>query len=315
MVDDYQQIRQKLQEAFEKKDFKTALEIAKEIRDNFPDHYIAAYFNLAYIQALLKQIDDTITTLEAAYDKGAWWTAENLGAFPNIDSLKSRPKFLALLRKFQERFEEEQKKSKLKWVVREPEDFDPTKAYPILLALHWGNSTIEEFEPFWKDVVLNTGVLLALPQSSQLSAPNSYSWMDLERGLQDLEQAFSEIKEQYAIDSANVFLSGASIGGKLALEAALIQQPFPVKGVTAVIPYDINPDHLIKSKDKILEQGIKCCIVTGTEDDSYKACKDFANQLQKHNIEHMFYESVGAGHIFPTNFNEILTEIMSFLLS
>ena len=63
MVDDYQQIRQKLQDAFQKQDFTTALEIAKEIRDNFPDHYIAAYFNLAYIQALLKQIDDALAIL------------------------------------------------------------------------------------------------------------------------------------------------------------------------------------------------------------------------------------------------------------
>ncbi|MHA2370027.1 MAG: hypothetical protein ACXADX_14515 [Candidatus Hodarchaeales archaeon] len=314
MTDDYQQIRQKLQEHFEKQEFEQALEIAKEICENFPDRYIAAYFNLAYMQAALGQIEDTIATLEEAYEKGAWWAADNLNAFPNSESLKASSRFQAVQEKIQQRFEKEQQASKLKWVVREPPNYKPSKSLPLLIALHWGDSSIEEFEPYWKDAVLKAGILLALPQSSQIVGPNSYTWMNLDLGLKELEQAYSEIKDKYAIDSAKVFLTGASIGGTLALEATFRRSKFPVKGVIAVIPYNIQPAELTANIAQMLERKVRCCVVTGSKDPSIEACKDFVSLMKKHGMEHLFYESVGTGHIIPADFDQMLDEILPFLL-
>ncbi len=314
MANDYQKIRNELQKYFEEENFPKALEIAKEIRDQFPDRYIASHYNLAYSQAALNQIEDVITTLEEALEKGAWYSANELDEFPNIESLKSNPRFQNILKKFQQCFEEERKQSKRKWVVREPPDYDPAKSYPLLIALHWHNSNIDEFEPYWKDVVLNTGVLLALPQSSQLFGLNSYTWRDIDLSLEELEQTFSELKEKYNIDPTNVFLSGASLGGQLALEATFLKPKFPVKGVIAVIPHVIEPPKFSTSLNQLINQKIKCCLVTGTHDSSYEPCKEFVNLLQKHSIKYLFYESVGTGHMFPPNFDEILQEIMRFLL-
>ncbi len=61
---DCQQIRNALQESFAKKNFEKALEIAKEIRNRFPERVIASHFNLAYIQATLNQIEDAINSLD-----------------------------------------------------------------------------------------------------------------------------------------------------------------------------------------------------------------------------------------------------------
>ncbi|MFW9916921.1 MAG: hypothetical protein ACFFGZ_15045 [Candidatus Thorarchaeota archaeon] len=314
MTDDYQQMRQQLQEHYEKQEFEKALEIAKEICESFPDHYVAAYFNLAYMQAALGQIEETIATLEEAYEKGAWWAADYLDEFPNSDSLKRSSGFQAIQEKIQQRFEEARQAAKLEWVVREPPNYKPSEPLPLLIALHWGDSNMEEFEPYWKEAVLKAGILLALPQSSQIAGPNSYTWMNLDLGLKELEQAYSEIKEKYAIDSAKVLLAGASIGGTLALEATFRHSKFPVKGVIAVIPYNIQPAELAANIAQMFERKVRCCVVTGSKDPSIEACKDLVSLMKKHGIEHLFYESVGTGHIIPADFEQRLDEILPFLL-
>ena len=91
--ENYQQIRQKLQECFEQQEFERGLIIAKEIKDNFPDHASAAYFNLAFFQAQLNLIDDTVDTLKEGYKKGLWWDESAIRMFPNFDQLIQHEKF------------------------------------------------------------------------------------------------------------------------------------------------------------------------------------------------------------------------------
>ena len=64
------------------------------------------------------------------------------------------------------------------WVVCTPENYDSSRKYPILFALHQGDGNIEETEKIWK-FVLEHDVLLALPQSSEITGPNTFTWIDL----------------------------------------------------------------------------------------------------------------------------------------
>jgi len=279
MEKEYHEKSRELKVAFERNDYATSLEITKEIRKRFPEHSASACFDMAYIQALLGDTQDSITTLEEAYDEGGWWPEEEFDEFPSIEQLSASPRFRTVLKKFQKRYEEEREASKVKWVVRTPPHYDSTRHYPVLFALHWRGSNMKEFEPYWSDGVLRHDVVLVVPQSSQVIGHNEYTWHDVESGLDDLEQCYNEVKEKIAIDSERIFLGGASIGGMLALEATFVQRRFPVKGAVAVIPHRINVSELSNRVEELAELNTRCCLVTGTEDSSYEPCRNLANLM------------------------------------
>jgi dienelactone hydrolase len=316
MSQEYQQMRKQLQELFDNKDFEGAVSQAKKIKEKFaddPDHYVASYFNLSFFQASCKQIDNCVTTLEEGFTKGIWWTEETLKDFINYDLLKANERFKAILQKFNETFKKEKELAKLEWVVRTPDDYNSNKSYPLLISLHWGNSSPETFEQYWK-IAVDRGFILVLPQSSQLSGFKSYTWMNLERGIQDLKKTYKEICDIYNIDIDEVYLAGASIGGKLAIEAVMSISIFPINGVIAVIPHDINPEALKPRITSLENDLLKICIVTGTDDPSNGPSKKLYQILQENNIDSRFYESVGTGHIFPDDFDTILEETIAFFL-
>lgn len=311
---DYQLMYQKLLDNLETGDLNKSLEIAGEIRNRFPEHFIRASFNLAHIQSLMNLEDDVITTLEEAYDAGGWWLEDEFVEFPIIDSLKENPRFQSILKKYQKRYEEELKKCKPQWLVRTPPDYDTTKTYPIIFALHWRGSNMARFEPYWKQSTLNHGVILCVPQSSQLIEPDGYTWHDTKLGLDELEQCYLEVSANYMVDSRNVILAGASIGGKLALDATFIQPRFPVRGVIAVIPHCLNVSELLTNIDDAMDRSIRCCLVSGTEDSSYEPCKELAQRMNENGLEYLFLESSGSGHIIPPDFDKMLSEMIPFLL-
>ncbi|MHA2075551.1 MAG: hypothetical protein ACW97X_13100, partial [Candidatus Hodarchaeales archaeon] len=210
-----------------------------------------------------------------------------------------------------ETFTREKELTRVKWIIRTPKVYDSNKSYPVLIALHWGNSGPETFEQYWNGVT-DREIILVLPQSSQLSGFQSYTWMDLEQGLQDLKKTYTEICDRYNIEKNMVYLAGASIGGKLAIEATLNRPVFPVKGIITVIPYDIDPEELKPKITSFENDSFKACIVTGTEDPSYGPSKELYQILQENNIDSKFYGSVGTGHIFPDDFDTILDEIITF---
>jgi predicted esterase len=315
MGKEYQARSRELRRAFEEKDYLASLEITKDIRRSFPEHSASACFDMAYTQALLGDTQDSITTLEEAYDEGGWWPKEEFDEFPSIERLMTSPRFRRILKKFQERCEEERNSSGVKWIVRTPPRYDSTRPYPVLFALHWRGSNMNEFEPYWRDAATRHGVVLVVPQSSQVIGHNEYTWHDVKSGLNDLEQCYNEVGDNIAIDSEMTFLGGASIGGMLALEATFVQRRFPVRGVVAVIPHRISISVLSNRIEELAELRTRCCIVTGTEDSSYEPCQELTRLMEELGTKPLFIESTGTGHIIPPDFDEMLDDILPFLLT
>jgi predicted esterase len=222
-------------------------------------------------------------------------------------------KFASIVNKFSSRYKKIRENTSFKWIVRTPVNYDSRRKYPVLFALHQGDGNIEETEKIW-DMVLKHDVLLALPQSSEITGENTYTWMDIDNGLVELNEIYSQIRAEYNIDLNNVFLSGFSIGGNLALEASFVRPKFPVRGCITVNPSLIQPDPISKNFAKAREEGIKCCIVVGTRDPEYEKIKKLISLLDHENIKNRIYEIKDLGHAFPDNFNELLGEMITYLL-
>lgn len=312
--EEYQQIRQKLQECFENKEFTQGLKVAVEIKERFPDRLNSASFNLAYFHALLDNVEEMVETLEEAYEKGVWWADATIRLFPNYDRLMEISKFINIVEKFFSRYKKIRENTSFKWIVHAPVNYNSSRKYPVLFALHQGDGNIEETEKLWKKV-LEHDILLALPQSSEITGENTYTWLNIDNGLIELNEIYSQIKNEYNIDINNVFLSGFSIGGNLALEATFVRPKFSVRGCIAVNPSLIQPDIISKNFIRARDEGIKCCILVGTKDPGYKNIKKLIDLLELESIENKCYEINDLGHAFPDNLNELIGEMIPFLLN
>lgn len=224
----------------------------------------------------------------------------------NYDLLKDNDRYKSIIKKFKEQFLKEKLEAKSSFIIRVPEDYSPDKSYPLLIALHWGNSSPEDFEHYWIKAV-NNGYILVLPQSSQLSGFRSYTWTDLDKGLSDLKETYNKVIQKYNINREEILLAGASIGGTLAIETTFFKPLFPIKGLITVIPFGIDTEKIKNITDKTRA---RIFLITGTEDESYESCKKMNAIFKKNEIDSKLYKSVGTGHIFPDNFEEILKEIL-----
>ena len=95
-------------------------------------------------------------------------------------------------------------KSKGRYVVILPKDYDAKKRYELMVPLHGMGDTPENFAAFWQQALGERPTLLAVP------APGNGNWgsADVERIAETVEDAV----KTYSIDPRRVYLSGFSAG-------------------------------------------------------------------------------------------------------
>lgn len=131
----------------------------------------------------------------------------------------------------------------IKGMLRKPDNYDSTKAYPLIIILHGNGANPESYMPF-RDLMGATNFFVAAAQGPyprkllHLNRP-SYSWFyqtsdkklwkKLDQPIIDYVLNFAnEIKTQYKI--SNIYLLGHSQGGALAYMTG-ISKPDEIKGI------------------------------------------------------------------------------------
>jgi predicted esterase len=92
------------------------------------------------------------------------------------------------------------------YVVWIPEDFDPSRRYPLIVYLHGSASTEYDIMGFRSG--MPDGFIALGPKGRGPS--NWYSWDGAQT---DIAESIRSVKENFPIDEANIFLAGFSMGG------------------------------------------------------------------------------------------------------
>ena len=105
--------------------------------------------------------------------------------------------------------------------------------YPLLLALHGANASAES--EHWIAAVSH-GWFLGMPQSSQVFAPERYTWNDWDWALQEVPQRFATICAEHPVDTSRVVLAGFSQGCAMTLLTGL-RHPRRLAGLVGLSGY------------------------------------------------------------------------------
>ena len=104
-----------------------------------------------------------------------------------------------------------------------PEDYDPSRPYPLVMALHGGSGHGRLFLWSWLREVRGRGVILAAPTAMG----DTWSLMEPEIDSANLARVLDEIAQRWRVDRTHLLLTGMSDGGTFTLLSGLDDQsPF-----------------------------------------------------------------------------------------
>ena len=104
-----------------------------------------------------------------------------------------------------------------------PEDYDPARAYPLVMALHGGSGHGRLFLWSWLREARGRGVILVAPTAMG----DTWSLMEPDVDSAHLAQVLEEIAQRWGVDRTRLLLTGMSDGGTFTLLSGLDDQsPF-----------------------------------------------------------------------------------------
>lgn len=302
-----------------------ALELAFRAREKFPDRNGITSFWIACLQSRLGKREDALQTLEKASKQGHWWAEQQLLTDTDLEPLRSRPEFKAIVAESQRLKQGTQSTAKPGLLVLTPRNYSPLEKPPLLIALNQRAGYPGDFAEHWTSA-RNKGFLLAVPHSSQPISSEEYCWDDPDRSERDVTWAYQQVREKYSFDPAKVIVAGFSQGAALAIYLTL-NRTFPCRGFIAVAASDwvapeIKPanqrDHpseafasFIKTKEVRKLKGV---VIMGDRDPFFSKVKKLVEEMVDRGLNCKIDVVQNLGHEFPDDFAKRLESSVDILL-
>lgn len=203
------------------------------------------------------------------------------------------------------------------FILKLPADYDSTKTYPLLVALHGNGGDAPGLAGVFNSFS-GLPVIIAVPQGQYAKLDGGYSWyfetadrdlwetMDL-NAAETVIETIKEVKKKHRI--GDVYLFGFSQGASVAYMTG-IKYPKVIKGIVAaggVMPEIDVKGSVLKSADVINAVNVKILAARGM-DDPYLKRSRFENQveyLKKKNYNVTSFEYTGTHQVTTELLNNI----------
>jgi len=257
--------------AFDRKEYKEAARKYIEILRH-KSNDVNTLYQLAGCYSQLKKTGLAVNVLYHALNAGlsdlSLITSDSIWIpIQNNEAFKKLVEKVKLLQKERGEFFFTESKIMVKGHLRRPDNFDSTKAYPLIVILHGYGANPESYMVA-RDQMHATNCIVAAPQGPysakffDLEGP-SYSWFYITRNkelwkrsdpfaINYILDVITEIKRNYKV--SNIYLLGHSQGGGLAYITA-IKNPDVIKGIIcfgAPYPRDfLSNEELLSASNKL----------------------------------------------------------------
>ena len=270
----------------------------------------AQMLNLKYcIAARMGEPDLAMRILrDSLIGTDCWWGYDYFFQDEDLISIRDRPEFkeLALICKERETAARASSKATLKIMPSSTTDAPVDR---FLIALHGNGDGVALTGHNWYPVI-DRGMSLALPQSSQLQYHGTYTWQDIEKGTKELLSHIADLRSRYGM--VEYVLGGFSGGSRLSLNAVLHAGLRP-SGLILVGPWYPELKEWSKEIEKMGGTFPKTCILCGERDKlSLDMGNELAEVLTKLGLPNRIEVVAGLGHDFPSDFPERLARMLEF---
>jgi predicted esterase len=297
------------------KQYQQAYDLAIDEAGNFPESEDTILYWRACMLAMMDNGDDALDLLERSHANGYWYPKRQLEDEPDFDAIKDEQRFLELVKTSRTRMDKAQNQAKPILEVVEPEDISPNQegALPLLIVLHSNNSNLETTLPEWSPAN-NSGWLVAIPQSSQVSSPRGYVWDDYELGAAEVVAHHADIIQRYPQAGRDIVMGGFSMGAGLAIWLTMQCKDLPARGFLVLGPYLPDVAALEPHLEAARQRGLRGYIVVGEQDvQCYEVAQQVHKLLNDNGIPCELELRTDIQHNYPEDFPDVLERGLGFI--
>ena len=303
----FDELTDQMMNLYKESKYAEALELVEQNADRFPEQSVRTTFWKMCLLSLCGRSNDVISVFQKGLDAGLWW-AKSQFRDTDLDAVRDLPEFKRLAAVSQDKYEEARKQVRRDQTILLP-DTSVSGMYPLLIALHGGAGTKDSNLKYW-EVPRQKGWLVLSPQSTQPLYSGSYSWIDPEQALADLDDYIAQTSKNHPIDQQRVVIAGFSQGSGMAIYAALSRR-IKARGFLAIGTYWADPNSLRPLTKQA--KSVRGYFITGEKDQYLDKIREIQNILKENNISFDEEAHPDLGHDFPPDFGTSFDKAIDFI--
>lgn len=199
-------------------EYESALRITLESIDKFTHLRQLGFYWSARLHAVLGRAESAVDALKAGLADGHWWS-DVLLLHSDLLGLRDQPGFRHVFVESTKRSAGACAAASSRVLVLPPEA--GSAEAPLLLALHGRGVEASKFGMHWRAAGIETDVLLAVPQSTQMLADGLFCWDDSSRAQSEILAALEKVAGAYSFNRRRIILAGFGQGADLAIRLTL----------------------------------------------------------------------------------------------
>gem|GEM_PF-958121 len=263
-----------------------------------------AAFNSACSYALAKNADKAVEMAQIAYEAGMYSFDD-----PDFDSIRGDERFAAIEAIATADIESTKSRTMDPVVVLPSEDVEP--GLGMIIAMHGYGGDPENFKQAYQAVAKKYNMILVCLRATEVTGKDAFHWNFSQSEIYRINTQIKKVIKDYKIEGDKVILTGFSQGGYLTYlvgvgNSQLFAGLIPVAG-------QFNASKV--QFDEVLNKDLKLYSMVGKEDkpDYLKGANEAKELFEKNKMRAKVVE-YNAGHTYPANSNQLISEGIDWIL-
>ena len=308
----YHTLLNKTIELYLKEDFTGAYDFITANKDTIPVSNDAQICNFRYSIAGKAGKPELAMDLfrEAIEEKKYWYQYDYLIEDEDLEPLKAFPDFDRLVSICRER--ETAAKNQETPGISIIESGTAESAENLFIPLHGDQENMEIAGYHWSTAVPGN-TILAVPQSSQTAFSEAYVWKDLQKGIDEFQSHFEDLRKKYADQVSSIIGAGFSAGARVLVNA--VAQGFAgLDGIILLGPWLPEEKEQESFINALAGRKLKIFIMCGDKDDDCFDCTNqFTERLDNAGISHIYKILPGLMHEYPDTLKTLTEKAFSYI--
>ncbi|MCP4536862.1 MAG: hypothetical protein GY832_06920 [Chloroflexi bacterium] len=310
----YTELDKKIDQLVALEKYSQAIELLQNARPKFPDNLWEILQYEGFIWIRLEEYEKCLGIVEECLANSLF---VGIDAWDILDPFRHTERFKAIEAEDHRLKAQAQMQAKMEYEVHTPDGYTPEKQYPLFIALHGNGNSVDFFRTHWwkPTAALSKGFVVLYVQSSQVFCTNGFSWTDdYDTTRKEIQAAYDQVLEQYAIDTDNVLIGGFSGGGTASIEITMANT-LPTRGFIALCP-NLKPDSFSQENVALaVRRGVRGVMMRGELEGDKPEQQEMIAVFQALNFAHQFQIYPGIGHTYPEDFSQQLLDAITFISS